>query len=247
MLDDTGYNAFAYPAIMCSSQGLIDAAPTGRAGRYLAHEITHVTAKHHLHAMRKTAQSGVFTARGLKIKTNALGNLVASQFLAGPQPLRARPGPTASSTPTAAAWPPRAPGSTLWPGGRAAATARPRPITRCSPWPWRPPARTGTAGPLEQAMGKRLDGYAGAAPVTVAQRLADGSRRNEDAQRRAGRMNTKIPAITSASHPGCERFAVTTPSGWTSAPPCRSARPPLHRCARSPSSPSAPARPCTAH
>ena len=30
---------------------------------------------------------------------------------------------------------------------------------------------------LEQAMGKRLDGYAGAAPVTVAQRLAGGSRK----------------------------------------------------------------------
>ena len=57
----------------------------------LAHEITHVTAKHHLLAIRKTAQSGMLTQLlASQIKTNAVGNMVASQFLALGRNLYAR-------------------------------------------------------------------------------------------------------------------------------------------------------------
>lgn len=51
VLDDKGYNAFAAPGgYVFVTKGLIDScADEAELAGILAHEITHVTAKHHLH------------------------------------------------------------------------------------------------------------------------------------------------------------------------------------------------------
>lgn len=93
VLDDPGYNAFAAPGgYVFVTKGLIDrCADEAELAGILAHEITHVTAKHHLLAIRKTAQSGMLTQLlASQIKTNAVGNMVASQFLALGRNLYAR-------------------------------------------------------------------------------------------------------------------------------------------------------------
>ncbi len=93
VLDDKGYNAFAAPGgYVFVTKGLIDScADEAELAGILAHEITHVTAKHHLQAMRKTAQSGVLTQLvASQIKTNAVGNMVASQLFALGRNLYAR-------------------------------------------------------------------------------------------------------------------------------------------------------------
>jgi len=65
VLDDAGFNAFAAPGgYVFVTKGLVDALkrrvlqPAG----ILAHEIQHVVGKHHLKAMRKSAQAGLLTS-----------------------------------------------------------------------------------------------------------------------------------------------------------------------------------------
>ena len=184
VLDDTGYNAFAAPGgYVFVTKGLIDrCADEAELAGILAHEITHVTAKHHLHAMRKTAQSGVFTQLvASQIKTNALGNLVASQFLALGRNLYARGLDQTDEFHSDRNGVALAARAGFDPYGLVAVLQQLRTATPDNPMftlalATHPPAQA-RLDQLEQAMGKRLDGYAGAAPVTVAQRLAGGSRK----------------------------------------------------------------------
>lgn len=84
VLDDPGFNAFAAPGgYVFITKGLLDrVADESELAGILAHEITHVTAKHHLIAMNKTARAGVVTQLiGSQLK-NDLAGLVSSQFLA---------------------------------------------------------------------------------------------------------------------------------------------------------------------
>ena len=184
VLDDTGYNAFAAPGgYVFVTKGLIDrCADEAELAGILAHEITHVTAKHHLHAMRKTAQSGVFTQLvASQIKTNAVGNLVASQFLALGRNLYARGLDQTDEFHSDRNGVALAARAGFDPYGLVAVLQQLRTATPDNPMftlalATHPPAQA-RLDQLEQAMGKRLDGYAGAAPVTVAQRLAGGSRK----------------------------------------------------------------------
>ncbi len=184
VLDDTGYNAFAAPGgYVFVTKGLIDrCADEAELAGILAHEITHVTARHHLHAMRKTAQSGVFTQLvASQIKTNALGNLVASQFLALGRNLYARGLDQTDEFHSDRNGVALAARAGFDPYGLVAVLQQLRTATPDNPMftlalATHPPAQA-RLDQLEQAMGKRLDGYAGAAPVTVAQRLAGGSRK----------------------------------------------------------------------
>ena len=184
VLDDTGYNAFAAPGgYVFVTKGLIDrCADEAELAGILAHEITHVTARHHLHAMRKTAQSGVFTQLvASQIKTNALGNLVASQFLALGRNLYARGLDQTDEFHSDRSGVALAARAGFDPYGLVAVLQQLRTATPDNPMftlalATHPPAQA-RLDQLEQAMGKRLDGYAGAAPVTVAQRLAGGSRK----------------------------------------------------------------------
>jgi predicted Zn-dependent protease len=132
--------------------------------------------------MRKTAQSGVFTQLvASQIKTNALGNLVASQFLALGRNLYARGLDQTDEFHSDRNGVALAARAGFDPYGLVAVLQQLRTATPDNPMftlalATHPPAQA-RLDQLEQAMGKRLDGYAGAAPVTVAQRLAGGSRK----------------------------------------------------------------------
>lgn len=85
VLDDAGYNAFAAPGgYVFVTKGLIDrCADESELAGILAHEITHVTSKHHLQAIRQSAMAGVGTQLlASQIRTsNIAGQLVKDQLL----------------------------------------------------------------------------------------------------------------------------------------------------------------------
>lgn len=178
VLDDAGYNAFAAPGgYVFVTKGLIDrCADEAELAGILAHEITHVTAKHHLLAMRKAAQSGMLTKLiASQIKTTAVGNVVASQFLALGRNLYARgldqtdefdADRTGVALATRAGFDPYGLVSVL----QQLRTAAPdNPLFALS-LATHPPAQA-RIEQLELAMGKSLDGFTGATPVTLAQRM----------------------------------------------------------------------------
>ncbi|RYX88553.1 MAG: peptidase M48 [Comamonadaceae bacterium] len=85
VLDDPGFNAFAAPGgYVFITKGLLDrVADESELAAILAHEINHVTGKHHLKALRKTARAGLLTqAIGAKLAGNSeLGGMISSQIL----------------------------------------------------------------------------------------------------------------------------------------------------------------------
>jgi len=84
VLDDAGYNAFAAPGgYVFVTKGLIDSvADESELAGILAHEIHHVIAKHHLKALRKSAQAGLLTrAIASQLNNNAQG-MLSAQLLA---------------------------------------------------------------------------------------------------------------------------------------------------------------------
>lgn len=182
VLDDPGYNAFAAPGgYVFVTKGLVDrCADEAELAGILAHEIAHVTAKHHLQALRKTAQSGMLTQLvASQIKTNAVGNLVASQFLALGRNLYARgldqsdeydADRTGVALATRAGFDPYGLVSVL----QQLRTAAPDNPVFSLALATHPPAQA-RLEQLELAMGKSLDGFAGMPPVTVAQRMNPGA------------------------------------------------------------------------
>ncbi|MBU0748195.1 MAG: M48 family metalloprotease [Gammaproteobacteria bacterium] len=182
VLDDPGYNAFAAPGgYVFVTKGLIDrCADEAELAGILAHEIIHVTAKHHLHAMRKTAQSGLLTQLvASQIKTNAVGNMVASQFLALGRNLYARGLDQTDEYDADRSGVALATRAGFDPYGLVAVLQQLRTATPDNPMfslalATHPPAQT-RLDQLELAMGKNLDAFTGAAPITVAQRLSNGA------------------------------------------------------------------------
>ncbi|HRA15388.1 MAG TPA: M48 family metalloprotease, partial [Giesbergeria sp.] len=135
-----------------------------------------VTAKHHLHAMRKSAQSGLLTQLvASQIKTNAVGNLVASQLLALGRNLYSRGLDQTDEFDSDRNGVALAARAGFDPFGLVAVLQQLRTATPDNPMftlalSTHPPAQT-RLDQLEQAMGQRLDGFAGAPTMTVAQRL----------------------------------------------------------------------------
>ena len=87
ILDDPGFNAFAAPGgYVFVTKGLMDRVQDeGELAGILAHEITHVTARHHLIALNKAARTGLLTqVIGSQLK-NDLGGMVSSQFIFKPR------------------------------------------------------------------------------------------------------------------------------------------------------------------
>jgi predicted Zn-dependent protease len=84
VIDDPGFNAFAAPGgYVFVTKGLIDRVrDEAELAGILAHEITHVTSKHHLIALRAKAQAGVLTQLAASQLRNNLGGLVSAQLLA---------------------------------------------------------------------------------------------------------------------------------------------------------------------
>ncbi len=182
VLDDNGYNAFAAPGgYVFVTKGLVDrCADESELAGILAHEITHVTARHHLQAMRKTAQSGMFTQLlASQIRTNAVGNLVASQLLALGRNLYARGLDQSDEFEADRHGVALAARSGFDPYGLPAALQVLRAAAPGNPLftlslATHPPAEQ-RLDQLQQAMGNRLDGLGGARSVTVAQRLQGGA------------------------------------------------------------------------
>ena len=83
VLDDPGFNAFAAPGgYVFVTKGLIDRVDEAELAGILAHEITHVTDRHHLQALRTKARAGVATQLlGSQLNSN-VGGAVSAQLLA---------------------------------------------------------------------------------------------------------------------------------------------------------------------
>lgn len=178
VLDDPGFNAFAAPGgYVFVTKGLIDrCADESELAGILAHEIIHVTQRHHLHAMRKTAQSGLLTQLvASQINSNALGNMVASQFLALGRNLYARGLDQADEHAADRAGVELATRSGFDPYGLVASIQRLRSEGAGNPLfahalATHPPAQARLEY-LEAAMGRQLDAWTGGPAVTVAQRM----------------------------------------------------------------------------
>jgi predicted Zn-dependent protease len=83
VLDDPGVNAFAAPGgYVFVTKGLVDRVDEAELAGILAHEITHVTDRHHLQALRTKARAGL-GAQVISSQLNSnLGGAVSAQLLA---------------------------------------------------------------------------------------------------------------------------------------------------------------------
>jgi predicted Zn-dependent protease len=96
VIDDSGYNAFAAPGgYVFVTKGLIDRVrDEAELAAILAHEITHVTSRHHLVALRAKAQAGrADPAGGLAAAQQPRWLGVGADAFAGAQSVQQRPGP----------------------------------------------------------------------------------------------------------------------------------------------------------
>ncbi|HSV34945.1 MAG TPA: M48 family metalloprotease [Ramlibacter sp.] len=83
VLDDPGFNAFAAPGgYVFVTKGLVDRMDEAELAGILAHEITHVTGRHHLNALRAKARAGLATQLlGSQLRGN-VGGAISAQMLA---------------------------------------------------------------------------------------------------------------------------------------------------------------------
>ena len=181
VLDDPGYNAFAAPGgYIVVTKGLIDrVADEAELAGILAHEITHVTSRHHLKAMNKNAQTSLGTqllaqAAASKIN-NTVGKNLSSQVVALGRDLYSRgldQGDELEADRNGVALATRA---GFDPFGLVAVLQQLRSATPDNPIfslsMSTHPAPQLRLDQLEQAMGKRLDAFAGQPPITVAERI----------------------------------------------------------------------------
>ena len=178
VLDDKGYNAFAAPGgYVFVTKGLIDRVrDEAELAGILAHEITHVTSRHHLIALRSKAQAGVLTQLvGSQLKNN-LGGWVSSQLLALGRNLYASGLDQQDEFDADRNGTELAARAGLDPYGLAAALQQLRTASPDDPLftlslSTHPPAQQ-RLEQIELAMGTRLDALAGKPPVPLASRLA---------------------------------------------------------------------------
>jgi predicted Zn-dependent protease len=202
VLDDAGYNAFAAPGgYVFVTRGLLDQTrDEAELAGILAHEITHVTSKHHLKAMRKNARAGLLTqVVGSQLANNA-GGALSSQLLGLGRDLYARGLDQSDEFEADRSGVALAAAAGFDPYGlvgalqslRGASADNPAFTLALSTHP----ATQVRLDQLEQAMGNRLDSYSGAPAITVAQRL----QKLADASRPAP-VAAPMPAPTSNSRP----------------------------------------------
>lgn len=182
VLDDAGFNAFATPGgYVFITKGLVDAvADESELAGILAHEITHVVGKHHLKAIRKNAQSGLLTkALASQLKSDAAG-VVSEQLLSMGREMYSKGLDQADEFEADREGVVLAVKAGFDPYGLVSILQQLRQVRADDPaftlaLSTHPATQT-RLDQLEQAMGQRLDGYAGTAPMSVAQRMARGSR-----------------------------------------------------------------------
>ena len=82
VLDDPGFNAFAAPGgYVFVTKGLVDRVDEAELAAILAHEIVHVTERHHLHALRAKARAGLL-AQLLASQARGSGSTAAGPLAA---------------------------------------------------------------------------------------------------------------------------------------------------------------------
>ena len=178
VLDDAGYNAFAAPGgYVFVTKGLIDqVADESELAGILAHEITHVVSKHHLKALKKSAQTGLLSQlvaqqvgnklpAGLSSQLIGLGRNLYSKGLDQSDELEADRNGVALAARAG-----------FDPYGLVSALQQLRTATPDNPLfaltLSTHPAAQVRLDQLELAMGSRLDAFVGKPPVTLGQRLA---------------------------------------------------------------------------
>lgn len=83
VIDDPGFNAFAAPGgYVFVTKGLVDRVDEAELAGILAHEITHVTGKHHLAALSAKARSGLATQLIASQLRNNAGGMLSAHLLA---------------------------------------------------------------------------------------------------------------------------------------------------------------------
>lgn len=177
VLDDAGFNAFAAPGgYVFVTKGLVErVADEAELAGILAHEITHVTARHHLQATAKTARAGLLTqVVGSQVK-GELAGAVSAQFLNLGRDLYSRGLDQTDEFDADRSGVALAARAGFDPYGLVAVLQQLRTATPDNPLfalslSTHPPAQQ-RLDLLEQAMGNRLDGLSGQQPVTVAQRM----------------------------------------------------------------------------
>jgi predicted Zn-dependent protease len=178
VLDDSGYNAFAAPGgYVFVTKGLVDSLKDeSELAGVLAHEINHVLSKHHLQAIRKSAQSGILgravaaqlgkgAAAGLSEQLVGLGRDLYGKGLDQGDELEADRNGVALAT--RAGFDPYGLVAVL---SQLRSTAPDNPMFSLQMSTH--PAPQVRLDQLELAMGQRLDGFVGKPPVALAQRLA---------------------------------------------------------------------------
>jgi predicted Zn-dependent protease len=176
VLDDPGFNAFAAPGgFVFVTKGLVDRVDEAELAGILAHEITHVTEKHHLNALRAKARAGLVTQLLGSQLRNDIGGAIGAQMLALGKNLYSsgldqgdefdadRSGVWLA---TRAGFDPYGLPSVLQQLRGVPANDNLFALTVAT----HPPAQQ-RLELLEQSMGTRLDRYAGKAPVAIGQRL----------------------------------------------------------------------------
>ncbi|WP_397407287.1 M48 family metalloprotease [Polaromonas sp.] len=177
VLDDAGFNAFAAPGgYVFVTKGLVErVADEAELAGILAHEITHVTAKHHLQAIAKTARAGLLTqVIGSQVK-GELAGAVSAQFLNLGRDLYSRGLDQSDEFDADRSGVALAARAGFDPYGLVAVLQQLRTATPDNPLfalslSTHPPAQQ-RLDLLEQAMGNRMDGLSGQQAVTVAQRM----------------------------------------------------------------------------
>lgn len=183
VLDDPGYNAFATPGgFIFVTKGLIDqSADESELAGILAHEMIHVLKKHHLHAIQKTARTGLLTQVVASQLKNDVAGAISSQLLSLGRELYSKGLDQEDELEADREGVALATRAGFDPYGLVAVLSQLRTATPDNPLfalsLSTHPAPQVRLDQVEQAMGQRLDGYSGQASPTIAQRLArSGSR-----------------------------------------------------------------------
>jgi beta-barrel assembly-enhancing protease len=178
VFDDAGYNAFAAPGgYIFVTKGLIDrVADESELAGILSHEITHVVSKHHLKAMRKSAQTGFLSQLAAQQLGNKLPGGLSSQLIGLGRDLYSKGLDQSDELEADRSGVALAARSGFDPYGLVAAlqqlrTAAPDDPLFALSLSTHPSAQV-RLDQLELAMGSKLDAYVGKPPVTIAQRLA---------------------------------------------------------------------------
>ncbi len=177
VINDPGFNAFAAPGgYVFVTKGLIDRVDESELAGILAHEITHVEAKHHLKALRSKARAGLFAALvGSQVRGSAAAQAISAQMLALGKDLYGSGLDQADEFESDRQGVALAARAGFDPYGLPAVLQQLRTATPENPLfsltlSTHPPAQQ-RLDQLEQAMGQRLDSLAGKPVVRIADRL----------------------------------------------------------------------------